>query len=122
MKKVKVYHGMKGERITMVEKQNRRLPKTHCFSYEQQQRKDLLFAALFCFAIAIGCLVLLLNTQEIKMDPTTAFNALYREFLKWKSEPIATRGNWLHRKALYFKKNRIWRKPLRSHRKARNSN
>jgi len=59
--KVKVYHGMKGERITMNDnKKRRRRYKSHAGSYNDQQRKDLLFAAVFCFTIAIVCLVIIL--------------------------------------------------------------
>ena len=59
--KVKVYHGMKGERIVMNDnKKRRRRYKSHAMSYNDQQRKDLLFAALFCFTIAIVCLVIIL--------------------------------------------------------------
>ena len=79
-KKVRVYHGMKGERIKVYENsegaKNLKSPmpltsfarkrtkyfKGHACSYDDQQRKDMLFAAVFCFAIALGCLLIVLNT------------------------------------------------------------
>ena len=55
MKTTKVYHGVKGERVTMVDKQNRGKSKLSCYSYEEQKIKDLAFAIIVC-AIGVGLL------------------------------------------------------------------
>lgn len=52
--KSKVYHGVKGERITMVEKQNKNSNPLHCSNYEKQVKRDILDAVLIVlFMISI---------------------------------------------------------------------
>ena len=56
------FRGVKGERVLMVQRQNRRIYKGHAQSYEDTKRADLLFAAVLCFIIGIGCIALLVST------------------------------------------------------------
>ena len=56
----KIYHGVKGERIVVKEPPQLRRMKLHAESYEDQKRKDLLFAAILFMTIGIGCLVILI--------------------------------------------------------------
>ena len=47
MKKKIVYHGMKGERITMDRPSKRQRLRLHAESYEHQRKKDFMFAIVF---------------------------------------------------------------------------
>ena len=62
MKKKIVYHGMKGERIIMDKPSKRQRLRLHAESYEHQRKKDFMFAIVFCFAVALGCLLIIINT------------------------------------------------------------
>ena len=59
MKTSKVYHGVKGERITvdqsMVERQNKRQKLLHCAEYDRRNRRGYLYAVLFCAVIVLVC-------------------------------------------------------------------
>ena len=54
-----MYHGVKGERITveqsMVERQNKRIKLLHCAEYDRQIRKGYLYIALLSAVIFLVC-------------------------------------------------------------------
>ena len=54
MKKKKIYKGVKGERITVVEKQNKRSKnKLHAQAYEENKKKDKRDAVIFLVLVAL---------------------------------------------------------------------
>ena len=69
MRKKKVYHGMKGERIVVPSEGAKKLksptPLTNVryngMKYEYSKRLDLLVAALVCFGIAAICLYIIIG-------------------------------------------------------------
>ena len=52
--KKKIYKGVKGERITVVEKQNKRSKnKLHAQAYEENKKKDKRDAVIFLVLVAL---------------------------------------------------------------------